>query len=218
MMYLALFNVWLSRLCGQEDIVIGTASAGRRHADLERIIGMFVNTLVLRNYPRHQKSFTDFLQELKQRTLAAFQNQDYPFEDLVDKVVHDRNIDRNPLFDVMFNFLESDEALENELVTAHANKQEPLQTSFEHGVDASKFDMTFTISRIGVEDLHFIIRYSTKLFKKETIQEFSQSFKDVVSGVVENPTGKISEIKIESQLEKEIEGVWTDSYADLENE
>ena len=54
---LALFNVLLAKLSGQEDIVIGTPTAGRRHADLEQIIGMFVNTLALRNFPVGRKTF-----------------------------------------------------------------------------------------------------------------------------------------------------------------
>ncbi|HLP61674.1 MAG TPA: condensation domain-containing protein, partial [Candidatus Deferrimicrobium sp.] len=178
----------------------------------------FVNTLALRNYPMHQKTFLDFLQELKQRTLAAFENQDYPFEDLVDKVVPDRNINRNPLFDVMFNFLELDEAPGKQPLTGHELEHEYglHQTTFEHGVNASKFDMTLTISKTGADDLHFNIRYSTQLFKEQTIRSFIESFRDVAAVVADNPTGKISEIKIVSQLE--IESVRIDSSVDLENE
>ncbi|HLP61798.1 MAG TPA: condensation domain-containing protein, partial [Candidatus Deferrimicrobium sp.] len=217
MMFLALFNVLLARVCGQEDIVIGTASAGRRHADLQRVIGMFVNTLALRNYPQHRKSFSDFLQEIKQRTLAAFENQDYPFENLVDKVVPNRNINRNPLFDIMFNFLELDEAPGKEPVTGHENKREPEhEPEYEHIVNVSKFDMTLTISKTGADDLHFNIRYSTQLFKNETIREFVRVFKEVAAGAIANPTGKIAEIKIATQLK--MDNVWDGSAEDLENE
>ncbi|HLP58410.1 MAG TPA: amino acid adenylation domain-containing protein [Candidatus Deferrimicrobium sp.] len=219
MMFLALFNVFLARLCGQEDIVIGTVSAGRRHADLERIIGMFVNTLAIRNYPQPQKSFNDFLQEIKQRILIAFENQDYPFEYLVDKVVPDRDINRNPLFDVMFNFLELDEA------PGKGPGTEPGY-DFEQGVNgvndvnASKFDMTLTITKMGADDFLFNIRYSTQLFKEETIRDVIRAFKEVVTGIVANPNIKIAEIKITPQLEinMNMESAWTGSCADLENE
>ncbi|MCP5050465.1 MAG: hypothetical protein GY940_25095, partial [bacterium] len=77
MVLLALINILLSKLSGQEDIVIGTAIAGRRHADLEKIIGMFVNMLALRNSPKGGKTFIQFLNELKNRTLEAFENQEY---------------------------------------------------------------------------------------------------------------------------------------------
>ncbi|MCP4213531.1 MAG: amino acid adenylation domain-containing protein, partial [bacterium] len=73
---LALTDIWLSKLSGLEDIAVGTAVEGRLHSDLRHIIGMFVNTLVLRNFPRHNKTFSGFLMDVKDRTLDAFENQD----------------------------------------------------------------------------------------------------------------------------------------------
>ncbi|HLP58027.1 MAG TPA: condensation domain-containing protein, partial [Candidatus Deferrimicrobium sp.] len=83
MTLLAIYNIFLSRVSGQEEIIVGAPVAGRRHSDLERIIGMFVNTLALRNYPSMHKTFREFLSEIKQNTLEAFENQDYPFEELI---------------------------------------------------------------------------------------------------------------------------------------
>jgi NRPS condensation-like uncharacterized protein len=72
MVLIAIYNVVLAKITGQEDIVVGTPLAGRRHADLEPIIGMFVNTLCLRNHPGNEKRFIDFLHEVKENTLGAF--------------------------------------------------------------------------------------------------------------------------------------------------
>ncbi|MCP4218652.1 MAG: hypothetical protein GY765_28720, partial [bacterium] len=77
MLLLTLFYTWLSKLCGQEDIIVGTPAAGRGHADLEGIIGMFVNTLAIRNYPSGTKPFNSFLKEVKEKTIEALENQDY---------------------------------------------------------------------------------------------------------------------------------------------
>ena len=104
MVLLAVTDIWLAKLSSQEDIIIGTPIASRRHADLENIIGMFVNTLALRNYPMGNKSFRQFLDEVNARSLAAFENQEYPFEDLLDRVAVLRDVRRNPLFDIMFTF------------------------------------------------------------------------------------------------------------------
>ncbi|MCP5053603.1 MAG: hypothetical protein GY940_40930, partial [bacterium] len=84
MVLLAIFNILLSKISGDEDIVVGTGVDGRGAGQLEGIIGMFVNTLALRNVPRSNDSFRDFLAQLKINTLPAFENQDYPFEDIVD--------------------------------------------------------------------------------------------------------------------------------------
>ncbi|MCP4150805.1 MAG: hypothetical protein GY757_23870, partial [bacterium] len=105
MTILSIFTILLSKLSGQEDIIVGTPTAGRRHADLESIIGMFVNTLAIRNYPEGTKTITEYLGEVKENTLQAFENQEYQFEELVDKLSLKRDTGRNPLFDVMFNLL-----------------------------------------------------------------------------------------------------------------
>ncbi|MCP4149582.1 MAG: amino acid adenylation domain-containing protein, partial [bacterium] len=80
MVLLSVLNTLLAKLGNPEDIIIGTPVAGRRHADLENIIGMFVNTLPLRNFPKEEKTFKRFLQEVKGRTLDGFENQEYQFE------------------------------------------------------------------------------------------------------------------------------------------
>ncbi|WP_157243996.1 condensation domain-containing protein, partial [Paenibacillus elgii] len=92
----------LHKYTGQEDVIVGTPIAGRPHADLESIIGMFVNTLALRHYPAGEKTFQDYVQEVKETSLKAFENQDYPFEALVDKLDLKRDMSRHPLFDTMF--------------------------------------------------------------------------------------------------------------------
>ncbi|MCP5104303.1 MAG: hypothetical protein GY950_13025, partial [bacterium] len=104
MLMLAIFNILLAKLSGKEDIVIGAPIAGRRHTDLRPLVGMFVNTLAIRHFPSGGKPFLTFLEEVKHRTLEAYENQDYPFEDLVEKLSTKitRDMSRNPLFDVVW--------------------------------------------------------------------------------------------------------------------
>ncbi|MCK4762581.1 MAG: amino acid adenylation domain-containing protein, partial [Candidatus Aminicenantes bacterium] len=194
MVMLAAVNIFLSKLCGQEDIILGTPIAGRRHADLERIIGMFVNTLVLRNYPRGEETFTAFLKEIKKSALSAFENQDYPFEEFVEKAVVTRDISRNPLFDIMF-------VLENMDVTGIDVPGLKLKsTGYEAGV--SKFDLTIGVKEAGA-GLLFNFRYRTGLFKEETILKFIDYFKKVTNAIIENPDVKIAGIEILSPAEKQ---------------
>jgi len=204
MVLLTVYYIFLSRLSGQEDIVVGTPIAGRRHADLQQIIGMFVNTLALRNSPQKEKTFLGFLHEVKARALEAFENQSYPFEDLVEKVKVNRDISRNPLFDVMFSFKnigENNEEITRD-ETATAGRQEPGQTSpgYEHRV--SKFDMTLGGMELG-NHLLFTIEYSTRLFKKESMERFITYFKRIAAYISKNPGKEILGIEIISQQEKE---------------
>jgi tyrocidine synthetase-3 len=194
MLLLSIVNILLSKLSGQEEIIIGTPIAARRHADLQNIIGMFVNTLVLRNKPAPTKTFQQFLQEIKKNTLAAYENQEYPFEDLVEKVSVPRDASRNPLFDVMF-ILQNMETTE---IQIPGMKLKP----YKHENNISKFDLTLTGLEAG-EKLLFKLEYCTKLFKQETITRFMAYFKRIVSIIQENSKIKISSIAIIPVQEKQ---------------
>jgi hypothetical protein len=195
MILLAIFNVLLAKLSGNEDIAIGTPTAGRRHADLEPIIGMFVNTLALRSFPVGEKPFSGYLQEVKQKALDAFENQDYPFEELVDRVEIKRDTTRNPLFDALF-------VLQNYQVdTIEIPGLKLLPYDFEAGI--SKFDLS--LFGMEVEDLlHFSIEYCTRLFREETIERFIKYYKKIICSVSQNNGQKISEIDIMPEEERAI--------------
>ncbi|MBP5580948.1 MAG: AMP-binding protein, partial [Ruminococcus sp.] len=86
MVFLAAAMVTLSKYSRQEDIVIGSPISGRTHKDTENMLGMFVNTLAMRGKPEKNKTFNEFLKEVKETCLKADENQDYPFEELVEAV------------------------------------------------------------------------------------------------------------------------------------
>jgi amino acid adenylation domain-containing protein len=204
----AFINILLAKLCGQDDIIIGAPVAGRRHADLEKIIGMFVNTLALRNYPNSEKSFTVFLSQLKERTLEAFENQEYQFEDLVEKVATARDMSRNPLFDVLF-------MVEN--INPTAGKEEEQENNL---IRIAKFDLEINvyettettetteiaeISEVGEVDsmLNIMFIYCAELFKKETIERFTIYFKKIIALIIQKPGIRIKDIEIVTDEEKE---------------
>jgi tyrocidine synthetase-3 len=197
MVLLALFNVLLSRLGGQEDIVVGSPTAGRHHAMLEGIVGMFVNTLALRNFPAAERTFAEFLAEVKERTLAAFENQEYPFEDLVEKVAVRRDAGRNPLFDVIL-------MLQNIGKVGWGSRDK--KPASQAGLPASegrvaRLDMTWSGQERGGR-LCFEIEYSTRLFKKETVYRFIGTFKQVVAAVLKAPAAKIADIDVIDEAER----------------
>ena len=187
MTLLALFNILLSKLSGQEDMVIGTPTAGRRHTDVEPIVGMFINTLALRNYPSAGKTCMEFLKEVKTCTLEAFENQEYPLEDLVDRLAVRRDTGRNPIFDVLF-------ALQNmDLSPSEISGLKLIPCDYETGI--SKFDLNLN----GYEErnqLFFSFEYSTALFKQETIQRFTRYLREIVSSVTADPRLEISRVEI----------------------
>jgi non-ribosomal peptide synthetase component F/acyl carrier protein len=204
MVFLAIYNILLSKITGQEDIVVGTPAAGRGHSDLERTIGMFVNTLALRNYPKGDKNVTEFLAEIRERSLQAFENQDYPFEDLAEKVALDRDANRNPVFDVMFTYLNID-IPEVEIPGLR-------MIPYEYEKPAAKFELTLNARELeGI--FTFSLEYRTALFKEETINEFVEFFKEITSAIIGDRCIKLKDIDIsthfsdvESSIYQEVEG------------
>ncbi|NIM15012.1 MAG: amino acid adenylation domain-containing protein [Candidatus Aminicenantes bacterium] len=195
MVLLAIYNIFLSKLCSQEDIVVGTPVAGRRHADIEQVLGMFINTLVLRNFVDESKIFTEFLTDIRRNTLNAFENQDYPFEEIVEHAALNvkRDVSRNPLFDVVFVMQNIDIAE----IEIPGLKLKP----YKYENTRSKFDLTLRVMEAD-EGLKLQFEYSTKLFKKETIKRFVNYFKRIASSVVKNPGIKLRQIEIITEKEK----------------
>jgi amino acid adenylation domain-containing protein len=191
MILLAIFNIFLSKLSGQEDIIVGTPIAGRRHSDLENVIGMFVNTLAMRNYPNAEKTFIEFLKSVRERTLEAFENQDYQFEDLVEKVVLTRDTSRNPLFDVLFAL----QNVEISTVEIPGLKIKPYRQESK----TSKFDLSLFAVEAGSQ-LVFAFEYNTKLFKKETIERLMEDFLQIISVLIEDKYVKIETIELASKV------------------
>lgn len=189
MVLLASFNVLLSKYAAQEDIIIGTPIAGRHDADLEKIIGMFVNTLAMRNYPKSEKTFSQFLEEIRINALDAYKNQDYQFEELTSQLNIERDLSRNPLFDVMF-------ALQNLGI-----KDEAIDdfncTFYEFGDNTSNFDLTLEVYP-KKETLRFNMEFCTKLFKTETINRMLNDYLILLGEVISNPHLKIGEIQLDS--------------------
>ncbi len=194
MVLLSTFNILLSKYSGQEDIVVGSPIAGRPHADLENIIGMFVNTLAMRNYPNGEKTFVDFLREVKNNALGAYENQDYQFEELVEKLAVARDFSRNPVFDVMLVLQNMDIA---------EVKVEDLKISpYKSENMVSKFDITLTAVELE-NSISIGIQYCTKLFSRATIMRMYKHLENIIQAVTENIDIKLSEVEILTAEEKQ---------------
>lgn len=158
MILFAAYTILLAKYSGQEDIVVGTPVAGRVHDDLQHIIGMFVNTLAIRTAPAGEKTFKDYVTETKETMLKAYENQEYPFEELVEKLGVQRDLSRNPLFDTMF-VLQNTEQTDIEIDSLAVRPYEET-----HAV--AKFDLQLTFE-MHQHEIQGSFDYCTKLFKKE---------------------------------------------------
>jgi iturin family lipopeptide synthetase A len=192
---LATFNILLSKHAGQEDIIVGAPIAGRQSVDLENINGLFINTLPIRNYPAANKTFAEFLKEVKQNSLNAFENQEYPFAELIEKLDLNRDISRNPLYDVELivqNINISQSSLKMKGIKVISLPYEARATQVDISLEAVEFN----------ERIEFFLTYCTRLFKRETIDKFFEFLKKIISVVVENKEIKLEDITVPYHLEK----------------
>jgi amino acid adenylation domain-containing protein len=195
MILLAIYKILLYKLSNQDDLVVGTPVVGRRHNDLEKIIGVFINTLALRSHSFGDKTFKGFLSELKEKSISALENQDYPFEDLVNKVVMERDLSRNPLFDVMFSM----ENFRDESVQSIPSDQQEIHSPNENTNNfrftSTQFDLLLRASE-GRGKIEISITYCRDLFQQETIRRYIRYFKEIVRAVTVKPEIMIAEIDI----------------------
>lgn len=193
MFLLATYNILLAKYSSQEDIVVGTAVAGRSVSDVESVIGMFVNTLAIRNKPVSSKAFATFLEEVKQQTIQVFNHQDYSLDDLVENLKLTRDMGRNPLFDTMLT-LQSYEKQSVELdgIAILPNMQ-------DHHV--AKFDIT--VVAVEYEDqLQVSWEFSSDLWRKESAKRMLKHFMTVMEVTAREPERTIGELEILSLEEK----------------
>ncbi|MEK4363757.1 amino acid adenylation domain-containing protein [Paenibacillus sp. FSL M8-0212] len=194
MVLLAAYNVLLHKYSGQEDVIVGTPIAGRNHGDVQPLIGMFLNTLAIRSYPASEKTFLSYLKEVKETTLHAFEHQNYPFEQLVDKVQVTRDLSRNPLFDTMFTMQNT----ENEQFELEGLRLIPYPSV----LDTAKFDISLDV---GEENggLDYSFEYATALYKRETIERLAKHYEQLLVTIVNRPDAKIAELNLLTAEEKE---------------
>ncbi|HEX7893580.1 MAG TPA: amino acid adenylation domain-containing protein, partial [Terriglobales bacterium] len=192
MTLLAAFNILLSRYSGQDDVVVGSPIAGRTRPELEKLIGFFVNTLVLRTHLSSDASFRDLLAQVKETAMGAYAHQDVPFEKLVEELKPERDLSRNPLFQVMF-------ILQNVPTPRHAMGGIeigglPLATA------SSKFDLTL----IGAErdGVRLTFEYNTDLFDLSTIERMAEHFQTLLAAVAAKPAARISDLPLLGQAER----------------
>jgi len=149
---------------------------------------MFVNMLALQNFPAGNQTFMEFLREVKERTLMSFENQAYPFDDLVQKISLDRDVNRNPLFDTVFSFHHSASA---------GGTMEPGPGSGTYKIEKniSHFDLLLHATEMS-DWLQLAFEYSTDLFNKKTIEKIIEYYIDIVKQIVKNKNIKLKEITI----------------------
>ncbi|MGB8192955.1 MAG: amino acid adenylation domain-containing protein [Chitinophagaceae bacterium] len=183
MSLLAFVKLFLYKLTGQTDIIVGSSVAGRQHGDLNDQLGFYVNTLALRTRINKEEPFSALLNDVKNTVLEAYEHQVFPFDMLVDELQIKRNLSRSPIFDVMVEFSDNKEAVKNRTEFIGL-KMSPFLTE----LTTSRFDLIFNFYETE-GDITVSIEYNTDLFKPETMELMKMRFLKLAESIlVDNDT------------------------------
>jgi len=194
MLLIAAYFVVLHKYSSQEDIIIGTPITGRSHNDLKHLVGMLVNMLPIRGNPRGTKPFSTFLNEIKETSIGCFQNQDYPFDRMVNQLGVQRDAGRNPLFDVVFELLAVNKKQGE--VQAEKEKNTALQVlPYRLSERLSPFDLIL-FAFVAEDAINLNLTYVTRLFKESTVRKLTEHYIEVLEQIARNGDVPLSEIAL----------------------
>ncbi len=193
MALLAGFQALVYRYTGEDDVVVGTPIANRTRGELEGLIGFFVNSLVLRTDLGGDPTGAELLARVRDTALGAYAHQDLPFEYLVEKLQPQRDLARNPLFQLMFNLMNMPET------QVHSGGLKMSQ--LDPGAGISLFDLQVYASE-NERGLLTIWEYSTDLFDSATVVRLAEHFATLLQGLAARPGSRISELPLLSPREQ----------------
>ncbi|MBM3853319.1 MAG: amino acid adenylation domain-containing protein, partial [Verrucomicrobia bacterium] len=187
------FAAVLSRWCDQDDVVLGTPIANRHRAEVEPLIGFFVNTLVLRADLSGEPGFRELLARVRRAALDAYAHQDLPFERLVDELQPERDLSRNPVFQVMF-------ALHN---TPHREQVLPGLAITDLAAEriSAQFDLVLDVWETP-DGLKAVLEYATDLFEADTIRRLAGHLATLLAGAVDAPDAPVARLPLLTGAER----------------
>ena len=192
---LTAFNALLYHYSGQKDIIVGTPIANRQDVETEKLIGFFANTLVLRTTLFGQRRFSELLGQVHRTILGAYDHQDVPFEYLVDELRLGRDMSRNPLFQVMFNFGN----------LPHRDSEfAGLKLSFSPiSTGTAMFDLWLSMSQNREGLLRGTLEYNSDIFEEATSARLLKHFQAFLDGIVADPTQRLADLPLLTASEQE---------------
>ncbi|AXG70735.1 tyrocidine synthase 3 [Kordia sp. SMS9] len=189
----ALLNALFYKYTGSTQITIGSPIDGRTEAELESQVGFFVNTFGIQTNFAKEHTFAALLQQVKRKTLEAFQHQHYPFDALINDLgISDRS--RNPLFDVIVSIVPSE--------TASLQKEQAVNvTEISLGDTTSKFDLEF-VWHVNATETELRLTYNTDIYSADFIQQMLGHIETLLQNIVANSNASLQELQYVSSQEK----------------
>ncbi|MCX7746685.1 MAG: amino acid adenylation domain-containing protein [Clostridia bacterium] len=202
MTLLAAFKIFLFRITGQQDIILGTPATGRHKAEYSNLLGYFVNPVVMRTKLDKSSGFQEIIKTVSQNVVHALEKQTYPFPMLREKLHIEKDPSTSPVFQVMFAYQQSPQIEGIDLVPFALNRPEAQAVLGELNValhpiknKSTQFDLNLQMGE-SKGTLFAAFQYNTQLFKPSTIRRFICYFNKVLEELSLNPGQPIYKIQI----------------------
>ena len=194
MTFLAAWGLFLGRLAGNQDLLVGSPVAGRGRLELEPLVGLLVNNLALRVELAGAASFPDLLDRVRESTLGALAHQELPFERLIEELQPAREPSYSPLVQVFF-VLANAPRPPRELAPGLALAVREIETG------TAKVDLSLYLEeREG--QLWTIWEASRDLFDRTTVERLAATFRTLLAGIVAQPEIPPAELPLLADAER----------------
>ncbi|MFC8547559.1 amino acid adenylation domain-containing protein [Streptomyces sp. NPDC057273] len=195
MVVAAALNVVLSRYSGQDDIALGVPMLGRTDPELEDVVGLFINMTVLRCDLSGDVTFAELLERIADANLDMYDNQDVPFDHVVDRVQTTRDAGRNPLFQIACQLLGEAATGDSLELAGLTSESIPMATS------RSRFDLSFSFVE-GAERLRLIVEFATDLYDRWRVEAMIGHFQNVLDAASDAPETPVAALPLLAEAER----------------
>jgi amino acid adenylation domain-containing protein len=192
---LTAYAILLHRYSLQDDFVVGFPVANRMHPELETMIGVFINSLPIRFTFPTEVSFSEMTIMTMKKFLSAYENQEVPFEGLVEEMKVKRSLNINPIFQVLFNYLA--------VVPGEIELPGVTMRMLNGERSTAQFDLTLTVNDLNT-GVDCVFEYNTDLFKEETIARMAGHYLNILLSAAENVNVGILDIPLLTRPEADL--------------
>ncbi|ORX93212.1 hypothetical protein K493DRAFT_338397 [Basidiobolus meristosporus CBS 931.73] len=185
---LAVYQLLLHQYCNSDRIVVGTVTSGRNHPDIQNLAGYFANTLAIPSTLVGTQCFKKFVQKVNDVFMEAIENQDVPFQQVVQEMLPNRDPSIHPLFQTMF-VLQDDSA-----TPANTNLDISILPIHDEIATSAKFDLTMELVELG-NQLTGTVTYSKDLYEESTVIRLLKNYEFLLSKLLDSPDIPLTNIQ-----------------------
>jgi len=206
---LTAYFVFLYKYCGQNDIIVGSPTAGRTNTEFDKLIGYFINPVSVRGSINGSVSFKVLLKQIKKKVLYAVSNQDFPFPLIVEKLLNKRDPGRSAVFQTFFGMQKIQQSEELQELIVYNNEDVKVNwgslTLQPYGITQQDGQFDLNLEFIAGKNIFSgAFKYNRDIFDKETIAGMADNFSNLLRNILTDPDSEIKDLSLLSPANRNI--------------